>query len=180
MHIEDWRWYKVAWNFTVSSVQLLSCVRLFATPWTAARQASLSITNSWSSPRLMCIESVMPSSHLILCHPLLLLPPLLPSIRVFSSESTLLRRWNFTVATLISYNFYGINTHVLALACLPTLSHNTFYLTYILAIFTILFLRYAKPVLTQGNLCHSLCLECSSHSCPHGTQFSSNFTYYFM
>ena len=162
-----------------SSVQSLSRVRLFATPWIAGHQASLFITNSWSSLS-SSIESVMPSSHLILCHPLLLLPPLLPSIRVFSSESTLLRRWNFTVATLISYNFYGINTHVLALACLPTLSHNTFYLTYILAIFTILFLRYAKPVLTQGNLCHSLCLECSSHSCPHGTQFSSNFTYYFM
>jgi len=76
-----------------SSVQSLSRVRLFATPWIAACQASLSITNSWSSPRLMSIESVMPSSHLILCHPLLLLPPTPPSIRVFSNESTLLMRW---------------------------------------------------------------------------------------
>ena len=76
-----------------SSVQSLSCVRLFATPWTAACQASLSITNSWSSPRLMCIESVMPSSRLILCHPLLLLPPIPPSIRVFYNESALHRRW---------------------------------------------------------------------------------------
>ena len=75
-----------------SSVQSLSHVRLFATPWTAARQASLSITNSQSSPKLMSIESVMPSSHLILCRPLLLLPPIPPSIRVFSNESTLRMR----------------------------------------------------------------------------------------
>ena len=76
-----------------SSVQSFSCVRLFATPWTAARQASLSITNSRSSPRLTSIESVMPSSPLILCHPLLLLPSVFPSIRVFSNESALHIRW---------------------------------------------------------------------------------------
>ena len=76
-----------------SSVQLLSYVRLFATPWIAARQASLSMTNSQSSPKLMCIELVMPSSHLILCRPLLLLPPILPSIGVFSNESTLCMKW---------------------------------------------------------------------------------------
>ena len=76
-----------------SSVQLLSRVLLFVTPWIAAHQASLSITNSWSSPKLMSIESVMPSSHLILCHPLFLLPPIPPSIRVFSNESTLCMRW---------------------------------------------------------------------------------------
>ena len=76
-----------------SSVQLLSRVWLFATPWIAACQASLSITNSWSSPKLTSIESVMPSSHLILCRPLLLLPPIPPSIRVFSNESTLCIRW---------------------------------------------------------------------------------------
>ena len=75
-----------------SSLQSLSCVRLFATPWIAARQASLSITNSQSSPRLLSIESVMPSSHLILCRPLLLLPPIPPSIRIFSNESTLRMR----------------------------------------------------------------------------------------
>ena len=74
-----------------SSVQLLSRVRLFATPWIAALQASLSITNSWSSLKLTSIESVMPSSHLILCRPLLLLPPMPP--RVFSNESTLPMRW---------------------------------------------------------------------------------------
>ena len=76
-----------------SSVQSLSRVQLFATPWMAARQASLSITNSQSSLRLISIELVMPSSHLILCHPILLLPPIPPSIRVFSNESTLHMRW---------------------------------------------------------------------------------------
>ena len=76
-----------------SSVQLLSHVRLFETPWIAACQASLSITNSWSSLRLRSTESVMPSSHLILCCPLLFLPPIPPSIRVFSNESTLHIRW---------------------------------------------------------------------------------------
>ena len=74
-----------------SSVQLLSRARLFVTPWTAARQASLSVTNSRSL--LMSIESVMPSNHLILCHPLLLLPSIFPSIRVFSNESALRIRW---------------------------------------------------------------------------------------
>ena len=76
-----------------SSVQSLSRVRLFATPWTAASQASLSITNTQSPPKPMSIESVMPSNHLILCHPLLLLPSIFPSIRVFSNESVLHNRW---------------------------------------------------------------------------------------
>ena len=76
-----------------SSVQSLSHVRLFATPWIAAHQASLSITNSWSSLKLTSIELVMPSSHLILCCPFLLLPPIPPSIRVFSNESTLSMLW---------------------------------------------------------------------------------------
>ena len=78
---------------SISSVQSLSRVWLLATPWIAARQASLSITNSRSSLRLTSIESVMPSSQLILCRPLLLLPPISPSIRVFSNESTLCMRW---------------------------------------------------------------------------------------
>ena len=78
---------------SLSSVQSLSRVRIFATPWTAVRQASLSITNSQSSLKLMSIESVMPSNHLILCHPLLLPPSILPSIRVFSNESVLRIRW---------------------------------------------------------------------------------------
>ena len=76
-----------------SSVQLLSCVRLFATPCTAARQASLSITNSWSLPKLMSIESVMSSNHLIFCRPFLLLPSFFPNIRVFSNDSALRIRW---------------------------------------------------------------------------------------
>ena len=84
------------WDYTdgiqFSSVQSLSRVRLFATPWIAGRQASLSITNSWSSLKPTCIESVMPSSHLILWRPLLL-PPIPPSIRVFSNKSNLHMRW---------------------------------------------------------------------------------------
>ena len=82
---------KGPWYF--SSVQSLSRVRLFVTPWIAARQAFLSITNSRSLLKFMSIESVMPSSYLIHCHPLFLLPPILPSIRVFSNESTLRMRW---------------------------------------------------------------------------------------
>ena len=76
-----------------SSVRLLSYVRLFVTPWTAACQASLSITNSLSLLKLMFIESVMPSNHLILCHPLFLLPSIFPSIKVFSNESVLCITW---------------------------------------------------------------------------------------
>ena len=76
-----------------SSIQSLSLVLLFTTPWTAVRQASLSITNSWSLFKLMSIESVMSSNHLILCHPLLLPPSIFPSIRVFSDELVLLIRW---------------------------------------------------------------------------------------
>ena len=91
------------------TVQLLSHVRLFATQWTAARQASLSITNSQNPPKSMSIESVMPSNHLILCHPLLLLPSIFPSIRVFSNESALRIRWpkywNF------SFNISPTNEH---------------------------------------------------------------------
>ena len=74
-------------------VQSLSCVRLFVAPWTAARKAYLSLTNSQSLLKLMSIESVMPSNHLILCHPLLLLPSIFPSIRVFSNELVLRIRW---------------------------------------------------------------------------------------
>ena len=83
--------YELGWWF--SSVQSLTHVQLSVTPWTAAHQASLSITNSWSSHKLMSIELVIASSHLILCRPLLLLPQIPPSIRVFSNESTLRMRW---------------------------------------------------------------------------------------
>ena len=95
-----------------SSVWSISHVRLFATPWTVARQASLSITNSWSPPKPMPIESVMPSNHLILCHPLLLLPPIPPSIRVFSNESVLHIRqpkyWSFSFSISPSNEHPGL------------------------------------------------------------------------
>ena len=92
-----------------SSVQSLSHVQLFVTPWTAARQASLSITISQSLPKYMSIESVMPSNHLILCHPLLLPPSIFPSIRVFSNESALCIRWpNYWS---FSFNVSPFNEH---------------------------------------------------------------------
>ena len=94
------------------SVQLLSRVQLFATPWSAACHASLPITNSWSLLRLMSIESVMPSNCLILCHPLLLLPSIFPSIRVFSSESALhirwLKYWSFSFSISPSNEYSGL------------------------------------------------------------------------
>ena len=80
-------------SYQFNSVQSLSHVRLFATPWTAARQVSLSITNSWSLLKLTSIESVMPPNHLIFCRPLLFLPSIFPRIRVFSNESVLHMRW---------------------------------------------------------------------------------------
>ena len=96
-------------TYQFSSAQSLSHVRLFVTPWTAASQASLSITNSWSPPEPMSIKSVKPSNHLILCHPLLLLPSIFPSIRVFSNESALCIRcpkyWSF------SFNISPSNEH---------------------------------------------------------------------
>ena len=85
--------YTKSLRLSFSSVQLLNCVRLFATPWTAAWQAALCITNSQSLLRVMSTESVMPSNHLILCWPLLLPPSIFPSIRVFSNESALRIRW---------------------------------------------------------------------------------------
>ena len=101
-----------SWQLTYyqfSSVQLLSCVWLFAAPWIAARQTSLSITNSWSLPKLMSIESVMPSNHLILCCPLLLLPSIFPSIRVFPNESALCIRWPKYCS--FSFNISPSNEH---------------------------------------------------------------------
>ena len=96
----------------IRSNQSFSCVLLFVTPWITACQASLSITNSRSSLRLTSIESVMPSSHLILCHPLLLLPPNPPSTRVFSNDSTLRMRWpkywSFTFSIIPSKEIPGL------------------------------------------------------------------------
>ena len=106
------KFFRKSWrlSFQFSSVQSLSRVRLSVTQWTAAHQASLSITNSQSLLKLISFESVMPSNHLILCHPLLLLPSIFPSIRVFSNESVLLIRWpkywsfSFNIS---SYNEYS-------------------------------------------------------------------------
>ena len=101
--------HRIAMMIHFNSVKSLSCVRLFATPWTAACQASLSITNSRSLPKLMSIELVMPSNHLILCHPLLLLPSVFPSIRAFANESALRIRWpkywnfNFNISPTNEY-----------------------------------------------------------------------------
>ena len=95
-----------------SSVQSLSRLQLFATPWTVAHQASLSITNSWSLLKLMSNESVMPSNHLILCCPLLLLPSIFPSIRIFSNESVLCIRqpkhWSFSFSISPSNEYSGL------------------------------------------------------------------------
>jgi len=95
-----------------SSVQSLSHVLLFVTPWIAAYQDSLSFTNSWNLPKLMSIKLVMPSSHLIHCYPLLFLPPIPPSIRVFSNESTLCKRWpnywNFSFSIIPSKEHPGL------------------------------------------------------------------------
>ena len=99
-------WYT---SLQFSSVQSISRVQLFATPWTTACQASLSITNSRRLPRLMSIELVMPSNHLILCHPLLLLPSIFPNIRVFSNESALCIRWPKYWA--FSFNISPSNEH---------------------------------------------------------------------
>ena len=98
---------------------MLSRVQLFVTPWIAARQASLSITNSWSSLRPTSIKSVMPSSHLIICRPLLLLPPIPPSIRVFSNESTLSmmlpKYWSFSFSIIPSKEIPGLISFILKL-----------------------------------------------------------------
>ena len=105
---------EITQTFINSSAQLLSHVQLFVTTWTAAHQASLSITISWSLPKLMSIELVMPSNHLILCCPLLLLPSIFPSIRVFSYESTLRMRWpkywsfSFNISPDITQDWYPL------------------------------------------------------------------------
>ena len=104
--------YSLVYLFWFSSVQLFSRVRLFETPWTAAGQASLSITNSWSLLKLMSIESVMPSNHLILYHPLFLWPSIFPSIRVFSNESALHitqpKYWSFSFSINPSNEYSGL------------------------------------------------------------------------
>ena len=96
-------------NQLFSSLQLLSRVWLFVTPWIAACQASLSFTNPWSLPKLMSIESVVPSNHFIFCYPLLLLPSIFPSIRVFSNKSAFFIRWPKNWS--FSFNFSPSNEH---------------------------------------------------------------------
>ena len=108
--LKEWMHGRHLIKVQFSTGQLLSRVQLFSTPWTAACQASLSIINSWSLPKFMSTESVMPSNHLILCHPLLLLPSIFPSIRVFSNESALCwliwpKYWSF------SFNISPSNEH---------------------------------------------------------------------
>ena len=93
LNLNDYQFKKSEYSYQFSSVQSLSRVRLFATPWTTAHQASLSITNFRSPPKPMSVASMMPSNHIIPCHPLLLLPSIFPSIRVFSNESALHIRW---------------------------------------------------------------------------------------
>ena len=107
--IEHWREFPVYSLFSFSSVQSLSHVWLFATPWAAARQASLSITNSWSLLKAMSIESVMSSNHLIICCPLLLLPSIFLSNRVFSNKSVLHIRWPRYWS--FSFNISPFNEH---------------------------------------------------------------------
>ena len=108
LHVYEYKEYILL----ISSVQLLSRVRLFATPWTAACQTSLSITNFRSPLKPMSIESMMPSNHLILCHPFLLLPSIFPSIRVFSNESALhirwLKHWSFSFNISPSNEYSGL------------------------------------------------------------------------
>ena len=116
----------------ISSVQSLSRVRLFVTPWTVARQASLSITNPWTLLKLMSIESVMPSNNLILCCPLLLLPSVFPSIRVFSQESVLCmryRRFSFSISHSNEYSgLISFRTDWFDLAVQGTLKMNKYLL----------------------------------------------------
>ena len=114
---------------SVSSVQLLSCVRLFETPCSAAHQASLSITNSQSLLKLISFESLMPSNHLILCCPLLLLPSIFPSIRVFSSESALNIRWpkywRFSLDIRPSNEYLGLISFRMQSKALSTVFNTT-------------------------------------------------------
>jgi len=118
------------YHVAVVVVQLLSCVRLFATLWAAARQASLSVTISWSLLKLMSIESVMPPNHLILCHPLLL-PSIFPSIRVFSNESALcirwLKYWSFSFSIGPSNEYLGLISFRMDWfgICLDVIYHET-------------------------------------------------------
>ena len=145
-----------------SSFQSLRHVRLFVTPWIAARQASLSIMNSWSLPKLMSIESVMPSSQFILCRPLLLLPPIPPSISVFSNESNLRVRWpkywsfSFSISPsnehpgLISFNMDWLALLAVQGTLKSHLQHHSSKAS-ILQHLAFFIVQLAHPYLTTGN-----------------------------
>ena len=161
------------------SVQSLSRVRLFATPWTAAHQASLSLTNSWSLPKLMSIESVhlsMPFKHLILCRPLLLLPSIFPSIMIFSNESVLCIRWpkywSFSFSISPSNEYSGLISfridwlHLLAVqGTLKSLLQHHNSKTSILRCSTFFMVQLSHPYMTTGKviafLPRSKCLSIS-------------------
>jgi len=149
-------------SFQFSSVQSLSRVKLFATPWITAHQASLSITNSRSSLRLISIESAMASSHLILCRPFLLLPPIPPSIRVFSSESTLPIRWpnywSFSfciipskeIPGLISFRMDWLDLHTVQGILKSLLQHHSSKAS-ILQCSAFLIVQLSHPYMTTGK-----------------------------
>ena len=149
-------------SFQFSSVQSLSRVKLFATPWITAHQASLSITNSRSSLRLISIESAMASSHLILCRPFLLLPPIPPSIRVFSSESTLCIRWpnywsfSFSIIPskeipgLISFRMDWLDLHTVQGILKSLLQHHSSKAS-ILQCSAFLIVQLSHPYMTTGK-----------------------------
>ena len=155
--------------FYFSSVQLLSCVRIFATPWIAALQASLSITNSWSLHKLMSIELVMPSNYLILCHPLLLPPSIFPRISVFPSESVLPIRWpkyeslSFSISpsneysVLISFRMDWFGLLAVQRTLKSLLQHHTFLLCHnskasILLHSAFFIVQLSHPYITTGKI----------------------------
>ena len=146
----------------IGSVQLLSRAQLFVTPWTAARQASLSYTNSWSLLKLMSIESAMPSNHLILCCPLLLLPSIFPSIRVFSNESVLHIRWpkywgfSFNISPcnehsgLISFRMHWLDLHAAQGTLKSLLQHHSSKAS-ILRCSAFFIVQLSHPYMTTGK-----------------------------
>ena len=165
-------WWRIKWECLerkwFSSVQSLSCVWLFATPWTAERQASLSITDSWSSLKLTSIESVMPSNHLILCHPLLLLPSIFPSIRVFPNESVLHIRWpkywsfSFSISPSNEYSgLISLRVDGLDLLAVQGKTNQTDHMDHSLipADFTVILKETGLSKITFGILCCE-CLCC--------------------
>ena len=166
--------YLLQYPPTVSvAVQSLRCTRLFAIPWTTARQASLSITNSRSSPRPMSIESMMPSNHLILCHPLLLLPSIFPSIRVFSNESALRMRWpkywsfSFSISPsneysgLISFRMDWLDLLVVQGTLNSLLQHHSSKASILRcsAFFTV---QFSHPYMTTGKIPLQNCINLHS------------------